>query len=44
MKLEAGLKTSNVQTDNDVKYYNYDDVMPVLDTGKTESFQLHRKN
>ncbi|HNP49592.1 MAG TPA: TonB-dependent receptor, partial [Bacteroidia bacterium] len=38
MKLEAGLKTSNVQTDNDVKYYNYDDVMPVLDTGKTNHF------
>lgn len=38
-KMEAGLKTSFVTTDNDVKYYNYYDNVSEIDTGKTNHFK-----
>jgi iron complex outermembrane receptor protein len=38
MKLESGAKTSFVTTDNDVKYYNLQDGIAVIDTGKTNHF------
>jgi len=38
MKLEAGLKSSYVTTDNDVKYVNYYAGEAVIDTGKTNHF------
>ncbi len=38
IKFESGLKASNVITDNDVKYYNYEDDVAVIDSGKTNHF------
>ena len=38
MKIEAGGKTSFVETVNDVQYYNYINDAAVLDTGKTNHF------
>ncbi|MEO8146569.1 MAG: TonB-dependent receptor [Bacteroidia bacterium] len=38
MKLESGVKSSYVVTDNDVKYYNIIDSADVIDTGKTNHF------
>ncbi len=38
MKMEAGIKTSIVNSDNDVKYWNYDDPDWVIDSGKTNHF------
>ena len=39
MKVELGAKSSFVKTDNDVKYYNYEDDLPVIDTSKTNHCQ-----
>ncbi len=38
-KMEAGLKTSFVITDNDVKYYNYYDNIAEIDTNRTNHFK-----
>jgi iron complex outermembrane receptor protein len=38
MKAEAGLKSSFVETDNDVKYYHITDAESILDSGKTNHF------
>lgn len=38
MKIEAGAKTSFVTTDNDVKYYNFNNGIGVIDTGKANHF------
>jgi len=38
MKLEAGAKTSHVETDNDVTYFDYYGGIAVADTGKTNHF------
>ena len=38
MKIDAGLKSSFVTTDNDVRYVNYYGNEAVLDTGKTNHF------
>ncbi|HKR03650.1 MAG TPA: TonB-dependent receptor [Bacteroidia bacterium] len=38
MKLETGVKSSYVTTDNDVKYYSIIDNQDIIDTGKTNHF------
>ena len=43
MKLESGVKSSYVTTDNDVKYYNIVNQIDHLDTGKTNHFN-YREN
>lgn len=37
-KMEAGIKSSYVTADNDLKFYNYADVIPVLDVKRTNHF------
>ncbi len=39
IKMEAGAKSSFVTTDNDVKYYNYYNNVPQLDSGKSNHFK-----
>ncbi len=41
MKLEAGIKSSYVITDNDVKYYTIKDNVDNLDTSKTNHFKYN---
>lgn len=41
LKLEAGLKTSYVSTNNDANYYNVIDAVPQPDTTKTNHFLYH---
>ncbi|HMH32878.1 MAG TPA: TonB-dependent receptor [Puia sp.] len=43
LKLEAGLKSSYVTTNNDANYYNVTDNVPEADTTKTNHF-LYREN
>ncbi|MBS1601009.1 MAG: TonB-dependent receptor [Bacteroidetes bacterium] len=43
LKLEAGLKTSYVSTDNKANYFNVIDNASLVDTGKTNHF-LYREN
>lgn len=43
MKVELGAKSSFVKTDNDVKYYNYEDDLPVIDTSKTNHFNYSER-
>jgi len=43
LKLEAGLKTSYVTTDNDANYFNLINDVPQVDTGKTNHF-IYKEN
>lgn len=42
-KIETGIKSSFVETDSDVRYYNYVNGNPVMDTGKSNHF-IYKEN
>ncbi len=43
MKFETGIKSSYVETDNDVKYYRINNETEILDSGKTNHF-IYKEN